>query len=52
MLFRKTSKAFQETDVAAGDSGPISPTTVPHFSLLPLHGAMREHLAEVWGEAL
>jgi hypothetical protein len=52
MLFRKTGKAFHETDVAAGDSGPLSPATVPRFSLLPLHRAMREHVAEVWGEGL
>ena len=38
MLFRKTDKAFQETDVAAEDRGPLSPATVPRFSLLPQHG--------------
>ena len=47
MLFRKTGKDFQETDVAAGDSDPLSPATVPRFTLLPLQGALREHSAEV-----
>ena len=38
MLFRKTDKAFQETDVAAGDRGSLSPATAPRFSLLPQYG--------------